>query len=156
MRNKFFWLSFLFVIIIILLSGCATTQYILVVQYTNPNIEETEQMKIYVSQHEYDNLDVGDEYSLKVHTAILGIKIPITKYTNTSGVGMIDVAPLFLMAIPIYFLVSTLLFSDKERGKWRYILVAFAIVAFSFLLASTTAPDFDTVAIIIDKTSGLY
>jgi len=145
----------LVILAIILLSGCATTQYILTGQYTNPNTEDIENVNIYVSQHEYDNMDVGAKLQVKIHTVMLGIRVPITQHTNTGNLGMIDLLPLIVMAVPFYFLVTSI-FKPHSKDRSKYIIGSLILCVLSVLIASTTAPDFNAIATIIDKTSGVY
>ncbi len=154
MKHWFILLLLLF-ILALSLSGCATTQYVLTGQYTNPNTGDAEQIDIPVSQYEYDNIDVTDEYQLKIHTIILGIRYPITKHTNTTSFAFGDSLPIIIMAIPFYCLISTLV-SKERKDKWEYTLIVLTFSMLSVALASTTAPDFDVIATIVDKTSGVY
>lgn len=137
---------------IMFLSSCTYSQYILRLQYINPNNQETEVIDVPVSQYSYDNTDVGDFYSVDVKTSILGSKVPVTTETSTTGLQMTDILPLIIAAISIY-LGAGALFSNKPRKEITVsIILSLITMMFAVGLMATNQPEFTATGTIIDKT----
>lgn len=145
------------ILITLTITGCRgiSSQYILTCEYSNPNTNNPESIEVPVSQYEYERTKVGTDYTVTIHTAILGIRTPITRQTTQSQIALLDTMP---TVFPLAFLVIPLVYLYRGiKGKRKECLIpglTMLIVALgaSYLLISTTSPEFTVVSTVVDKT----
>lgn len=141
--------------ILMLVGGCmgTTSQYLLTSEYTNANTGQVERIDIPVSQYVYEQTGVGDNFQTTVHTAIFGMRVPITDHTKSAYLELLDTVPLVGFCIFASPLIAVI-YQALKKGKFPGIVLFFAILmlAIGIFIISTTAPEFTTMGTIIDKT----
>jgi len=140
-------------LIILLATSCVSTysQYLLTVEYNNPNSEAIERINIPVSQYSYENRDVGENYEVTIKTVILGIRVPVTDQGSSSNLALLDTMS---TVFPLMLLLGAILYPilNKRKGFLDFAIPIIIAIGASVFLISTTAPDFSTVGTIVDKT----
>jgi len=152
MRRSIVGLSLVFGLFVLLLCACSfSSEYLLEMQYTNPKTGTSQTIDIPVSQYEYEKTNVGSEYSVVIHTAPLGIPIPVTKGTSTTRLAMLDLMPVIVVCVAG---ISTYkVFTASNRGELiQFVVAALFAIAFGAYLYTTMQPEFTATGTIIDKT----
>ena len=146
-------LLFVFVFFLFLFAGCASySQYVLTSEYVNPQTGQVEQIGIPVSQYQYEQTSVGEDYTVKIRTAILGVRVPITNQTMMSSIALLDTLPIALLFFACGFLLYSIYGFAQKRSGFFGIVFSVAILGAVLLVNSTASPEFTVTSTIIDKT----
>ena len=135
-------------------TGCSiSSEYILTMEYTNPNTNTIERTDIPVSQYEYNKTNVGDPYEVKIKTAVMGVRIPLTKSLSSTRISLIDMMPIVLILVALFFVGKSIYGRLKGTEGWiSSFIFPLIVMGVVYIMISTIKPDFVAVGHIIDKT----
>jgi hypothetical protein len=134
------------------LVGCTvSSQYIVTEEYTNPRTGGIEQIDIPVSQYQYEQIDVGDSYSIRVHPVVFGLTVPVVD-GNGMGIAMLDVLPIIFISVGLVIAMWKIPHWQKRRDFIGAIVMVVIVLGVGALMVLTRYPEFTADGIIVDKT----
>jgi hypothetical protein len=133
--------------------GCVSSQYLVRMEYTNPNSNTIEYADIPVSQYEYEQIKVGDSYSVTIKPTVMGIKRVINSHTSQSGMAMAEILPSILLAIGLLAFIWNM-FKEHEniKGWLCSLIMPIIMIGTAVLFMSGIHAEFVATGHIIDKT----